>query len=30
MSPHLLLAGGEDHDLRIPFVHALQRQGLCA
>ena len=27
MSPHLLLAGGEDHDLRIPFVHALQRRG---
>ena len=27
MSPHLLLAGGEDHDLRIAFVHALQRRG---
>ena len=27
MSPHLLLVGGEDHDLRIPFVHALQQRG---
>ena len=28
MSPHVLFVGGEDHDLRIPFLLALQRHGL--
>lgn len=26
-TPHLLLVGGEDHDLRIPFLLALRAQG---
>jgi glycosyltransferase involved in cell wall biosynthesis len=28
MSPRLLCVGGEDHDLRIPFLLALRRRGL--
>lgn len=27
LSPHLLFVGGEDHDLRIPFLLALRDQG---
>lgn len=27
LSPHLLLVGGEDHDLRIPFLLALRERG---
>ena len=27
VSPHVLYVGGEDHDLRIPFMHLLREHG---